>query len=212
LKRLDLSNNAFTGVIPSLIGQLQGASVLLKGIFFHTNTTAPLSLCVLIGVEEFDLADNATFCPTEQNALSDFYDSAKGSEWTDRTDWKDEYASYCDWKGVAWDDENHVTKLNLTNNGLSGRLSKSIGNLSFIEVLDLSDNDVKVMSILVHGLSPFFICLTSFIANSFKIMIPPSWSRLNTHRDRFRLRLACFPTSLICVSATIRSQERHLQA
>jgi len=38
-----------------------------------------------------------------------------------------------------------VIELNLSNNGLSGRLSESIGNLTFIEVLDLSDNDIKVM-------------------------------------------------------------------
>ena len=37
-----------------------------------------------------------------------------------------------------------MTKLNLTNNGLSGRLSESIGDLTFIKELDLSDNDIKV--------------------------------------------------------------------
>jgi len=160
----------FTGVIPSQIGQLKGACVFLKDNVLHTNTTAPLSLCVLVGVEKFDLADNATFCPPERNALSDFYDSAKGTAWTPhRTDWMDEYASHCGWKGVTCDDENHVTKLNLTNNGLSGRLSESIGNLTFIEVLDLSDNDIKVMSICSFH---YIIGLCSFIANSYKTITP----------------------------------------
>ena len=100
---------------------------------------------MLLSVNEFDLANEPAFCPLERNALSDFYDSAKGGEWTDRTNWKDEYASFCDWKGVTCDDgKNHVTKLNLTNNGLSGRLSESIGDLTFIKELDLSDNDIKV--------------------------------------------------------------------
>ncbi|KAK1734014.1 leucine-rich repeat protein [Skeletonema marinoi] len=145
LNHLDLSNNTLSGTIPSQIGLLQGASILLKDNLFE-DKTSPLGLCMLHGVEAFDLAQDIKFCPIERNALSDFYDSAKGAEWTDRTNWLDgnEYASYCEWDGVTCDDTNqHVTELNLSNNGLSGRLSKSIGNLKFIEVLDLSDNDIK---------------------------------------------------------------------
>eukprot|EP00985_Skeletonema_marinoi_P001301 scaffold517_cov140-Skeletonema_marinoi.AAC.14 len=140
LKRLGLSNNAFTGVIPYQIGQLQGASVLLKENHFqNTSTTAPLSLCVERGVEEFDLADDTVLCPPDRNVLRDFYHSAKGVEWTNGSLWLDEYVSCCDWKGVTCgDDMNHVTKLSLSNNGLSGRLSESIGNLTFMKELDLS--------------------------------------------------------------------------
>eukprot|EP00985_Skeletonema_marinoi_P021635 scaffold13377_cov117-Skeletonema_marinoi.AAC.6 len=144
LKLLGLTNNAFTGVIPYQIGQLQGASVLLKENHFqNTSTTAPLNLCLEREVKEFDLADDTVLCPPDRNVLSDFYDSAKGAEWTDGSLWLDEYASCCDWKGVACDDMNHVTKLSLSNNGLSGRLSKSIGNLTFMTEMDLSDNDIK---------------------------------------------------------------------
>ncbi len=77
--------------------------------------------------------------------MSDFYDSAKGAEWTVRTNWQHKYTSYCKWKGVTCDNTNQVTELKLRNNGLSGRLSKSIGNLTSIEVLDLGDNDIKVI-------------------------------------------------------------------
>eukprot|EP00984_Skeletonema_dohrnii_P028680 scaffold18734_cov115-Skeletonema_dohrnii-CCMP3373.AAC.8 len=80
----------------------------------------------------------------ERNALSDFYDSTKGAEWTDSTNWLDDTKSYCEWHGVTCDEgENHVIKLELDNNGLSGRLRESIGNFAFIEKLDLSDNDIK---------------------------------------------------------------------
>ena len=144
LKHLDLSNNKLTGVIPSQLGQLQGASVLLKSNDFD-DKTAPLSLCMLLSVNEFDLANQTAFCPLERNALSDFYDTAKGAEWTNGTNWKDEYASFCDWKGVTCNDgRNHVTKINLSNNGLSGRLSESVGKLTFIKELDLSGNGIKV--------------------------------------------------------------------
>eukprot|EP00985_Skeletonema_marinoi_P018427 scaffold10296_cov84-Skeletonema_marinoi.AAC.3 len=142
LKRLFLSNNTFTGTIPFQVGQLEGASIMLKDNGFNTSTTAPRSLCMLVSVKEFDLADDTILCPPERNALSDFYDVAKGAEWTDGTNWRDEYASYCEWKGVTCNGT-HVTKLNLTNNGLSGRMSERIGNLTFIKVLDLSDNNIK---------------------------------------------------------------------
>ena len=150
LKRLGLANNTLSGVIPSQIGQLRGAAVLLKGNLnlFHNSSFAPLSLCLEREVKVFDLANDTTLCPIERNALSDIYDSAKGAEWKDGTNWQHEYASYCDWKGVTCDNNtNHVTKLNLRHNDLSGRLSESIGNLTSIEMLDLSDNDIKVMLI-----------------------------------------------------------------
>ena len=147
MKRLDLSYNALSGVIPAEIGQLQGASILLERNHFHSSTNAPLSLCLESLVKDFDLIDNVTFCPLERYALVDFYNSAKGAEWTDRSDWIDEYVNHCDWRGVTCDNAtNRVTKLNLRNNGLSGKLSESIGKLSSIEVLDLSDNDIKVTS------------------------------------------------------------------
>ena len=158
MKLLDLSNNTLSGVIPSEIGQLQGASVFLSDNPFQ-NSSAPLSLCMLRSGEVFDLANDTILCPIERNALSDLYDSTKGVEWTDRTNWQDEYKSYCDWKGegvTCNNNTNQLTKLELRNNGLSGRLSTSIGNLHSIEVLDLSDNDIKVM---FNVLNAFYCCL-----------------------------------------------------
>lgn len=108
---------------------------------------APLSLCVNDG---FDMRNDEAMCPTERSALQKIYDAAKGREWTEDTDestkvaWLDEYGSHCDWLGITCDSSGHVRKLNLTNNGLSGKLSESIGDLTFLEVLDLRDNDIKV--------------------------------------------------------------------
>ncbi len=149
LKRLDLSNNTLSGRIPSQIGELEGASILLGGnLFYNSSETAPLRLCTLSSVKAFDLESDTTLCPMERNVLSDFYYSAKGGEWTDSTNWVDEYTSYCEWKGVTCEND-RVTILNLKNNGLSGRLSERIGDLTAIEVLDLSDNDIKVIIIMI---------------------------------------------------------------
>eukprot|EP00984_Skeletonema_dohrnii_P010749 scaffold4227_cov78-Skeletonema_dohrnii-CCMP3373.AAC.1 len=142
LRRLGLANNTLSGTIPFQIGQLQGVSVLLKGNSFDNSSIAPLGLCTLRSVIEFDLANDTQLCPVERNALSDFYDSTKGAEWTDSTNWLDEN-EHCDWHGVICDVSNRVIKLELRNNGLSGRLRESIKDLTLMDVLDLSDNDIK---------------------------------------------------------------------
>ena len=108
------------------------------------NDISPLSLCSLIRVKVSDLVDNTHFCPIERTGLSYFYYDAKGGEWTNGTNWNHEYASHCHWKGVKCEDD-RVTELHLSNNGLSGRLSPSIGKFTSLKVLDLSDNDIKVM-------------------------------------------------------------------
>ena len=91
----------------------------------------------------FDLRYNTNLCPTERNALKEFFDVSKGGEWTDSTNWTDPYMSHCFWRGVDCM-ESIVTGLDLANNGLSGKLTVKIANLSSLEILDLSDNDIKV--------------------------------------------------------------------
>ncbi|CAD6243522.1 unnamed protein product [Miscanthus lutarioriparius] len=48
----------------------------------------------------------------------------------------------CKWRGVTCNSKNHgrVTALNLTGQGLSGSISPSVGNLTFLHTLDLSTN------------------------------------------------------------------------
>ena len=96
--------------------------------------------------------NNEHMCPVERSALKRIYDAAKGREWTEDTKvdsdgiavaWLNEHKSHCKWLGVSCDTSGHVIGLNLTNNALSGKLSQSIGNLAFLEVLDVRDNDIK---------------------------------------------------------------------
>ena len=86
-------------------------------------------------------------CPTERNALKVFYESAKGDEWTVTDNWVDEFIHQCAWYGILCSEDEadrKVVNMTLVNNGLSGKLSASIANLSSLVVLDLSDNDIKV--------------------------------------------------------------------
>ena len=116
----------------------------LRSFSFRINP-APLGLCNNQG---FDGINDNFSCPPERNALRDFYESAKGREWTKSDLWLDPYESHCSWHGVECqrnkNGENATYKLNLTSNGLSGTLSKNISMLRSIKILDLADNDLKV--------------------------------------------------------------------
>ena len=85
------------------------------------------------------------------------FNSAKGLEWTVSDNWLDEYISHCAWHGVTCDVTNTSTlKLELKNNGLSGKLSEKIADLGYLNVLDLGDNDIKVCFESLHILSRNF--------------------------------------------------------
>ena len=105
---------------------------------------APLDLCLLEG---FGSVSDRRLCPPERTSLSDFYNAAKGPEWTKSTNWMSQYESFCLWHGVICSDTNDTVSLKLPSNGLSGTLSKNIGGLKSISVLDLSDNNIKVCGV-----------------------------------------------------------------
>ena len=92
----------------------------------------------------FDLANDTRMCPTERNALKEFYDSAKGNDWTKSDNWMDPHIGHCDWHGINCNGANKTVKLELQNNGLSGNISPNIAKLSSLEVLDLNNNNIKV--------------------------------------------------------------------
>lgn len=103
---------------------------------------APLGLCY--DVEGFDLKNDAKYCPPERNALQDFFNAAKGQEWTNSERWGDQFASPCLWFGITCSNvTNQPIVLNLASNGLSGILNSSIGILRSLQSIDLSDNDIK---------------------------------------------------------------------
>ena len=86
----------------------------------------------------------------ERNALKEFHDSAKGSEWTVSTNWMDPHIGHCEWYGVKCDDANNTVELELPSNGLSGTLTPNIANLIALKVLNLTDNNIKVRHVTVQ--------------------------------------------------------------
>ncbi|KAI3828099.1 hypothetical protein L1987_02196 [Smallanthus sonchifolius] len=57
------------------------------------------------------------------------------------TSWNDSNTNFCQWQGVTCNPfHQRVTLLNLTSQGISGRLSPFIGNLSFLKVIHFQNN------------------------------------------------------------------------
>ncbi|EJK57793.1 hypothetical protein THAOC_22130, partial [Thalassiosira oceanica] len=225
---LDLSNNNFISRIPSELGSLQSdATVRLAGNQFDNTFLAPLSVCTIGHSQDsqgyFDLSDQPEYCPSERAALADFYNKAKGLEWTESTtqvpdlatnqllsslvdpapllyrtvSWLDDYDSHCLWKGVTCEDGRTI-KIELRANGLSGRLSSSIGMLKDLRVLDISDNDIKdTIPSEIGLLEQLEFLKLSF--NQFQREVPPDIENLRklklfqAHGNRITGTVTLFP-------------------
>ena len=92
---------------------------------------------------------------SEKQALLGLYTSAGGANWTHS--WNNrphfQFTDPCEqnWYGVTCNSGNtHVLKLDLTNNGLSGYIHPSLGNLTHLEKLTLGKN--KLVGIIPFSL------------------------------------------------------------
>lgn len=74
-------------------------------------------------------------------ALVDFYRAMKGAEWVEDSNWVSE-APLELWHGVTTSEEGRVAGVRLPSNNLVGFLPFSIGQLNYLEVLDLSSNRI----------------------------------------------------------------------
>jgi len=76
----------------------------------------------------------------EYDALVALYDATNGDNWTHNTNWKTTVPiDY--WQGVSVDNE-HITKINLNSNQLSGSIPSELGNLTNLQSLNLSGNQL----------------------------------------------------------------------
>ena len=78
---------------------------------------------------------------TDRAALAALYDATGGPGWTDSTNWKTS-APLGEWYGVTTDAAGRVTRLELRENGLSGRLPAQLGDLSNLRWLRLGSNEL----------------------------------------------------------------------
>jgi Leucine-rich repeat (LRR) protein len=78
----------------------------------------------------------------ELQVLTSLYHSSSGSTWTVSTSWLDE-VSHCSWFGVTCDDDNHVSKIELSSNNLRGSVPlRALLRLPYLKVLKIDGNSV----------------------------------------------------------------------
>ena len=124
--------------------------------------TAMSLVAVLLYMASLSLATTSSSNFTDLSALLAFKSEIKtdpnnvlGSNWT-------EPGSFCNWVGVSCSRRRQrVTALNLTGMGLQGTISPYVGNLSFLVMLDLSNNSFHGHLIpeigLLHRLKLLFL-------------------------------------------------------
>jgi len=78
---------------------------------------------------------------TQRQILEVFHTATtKGGPWNGVDDWNDKTKPVCRMTGVVCDTQNHVVEISLKNRNLQGHIPDQLGSLSFLEVLDVSDN------------------------------------------------------------------------
>ena len=78
----------------------------------------------------------------EKAALMALYNTTTGTGWNDNTNWGTDQPLGT-WYGVTTSGEGHVTRLELQDNNLVGTLPTEIGNLPYLEVLNLRLNTIS---------------------------------------------------------------------
>jgi len=139
LGALDLRRNNLTGPIPSKLLALS-----LRTFFFGGNQDlcAPGTAAFvtwLDGIGRND-AERESFCnAADVTVLKSLYELSGGSAWTASDGWRGDGAVE-EWHGVSADSLGRVRMLDLSRNGLAGRLPRSLGELAHMTEFRIADN------------------------------------------------------------------------
>jgi hypothetical protein len=99
-----------------------------------------LSIRLLLAAQEH--ANQAQIPSNERAALIALFESTGGDKWKHHDHWQGAEGTECDWYGVecSHDKDNHVTSLDLTDNGLVGSVPQTLSDLKQVQWLVLSGN------------------------------------------------------------------------
>ena len=165
LKGLDLSDNELTGPIPPELGNLTN----LKTLYLNNNhLTGPLpsSFLDMDSGQQFWLDSNyglcvpgstsfvrwskripdfkaGAFCNDSDRAiLNALHEVTGGSDWPNSSGWRGD-GVLGEWYGVSVDSLGRVTELDLSHNGLRGRVPGSLALLSQMAKLKIDGNSIS---------------------------------------------------------------------
>jgi len=144
LEKLDLSLNSLNGTLPLefvKFGPQKDVEIKLEGNHGLTGIAA-LNICRK-AQHVFDLTKNETVCPEERTILADIFSklNLNPDDWVGNgMNIQDE--PYCNWKYVTCNRNGRVQEIVINSTSLSGTISRSIGSLTHLEVLNLLDNQI----------------------------------------------------------------------
>ena len=122
LSMLDLRYNLIEGCIPSSL-KVSDLRINPQGNESH--------------LPEYELTSCSGTTSSDSLILANLYEATQGAEWTDPWDLSTPFAT---WSGVTTNVQGRVTALDLRSRNLQGSLPDELGNLPYIESLQLEGN------------------------------------------------------------------------
>ena len=146
---LSASPTSFYFVVPP-ITFTKGITVTIEADGLHHPIVQTTSKPVEVGrgvMKSFNSVDTEAILNEEADlqldALKALYNSTDGANWTaNKWDTSKPLSDATAWPGVTADAHGVVTKIVLSNSGLSGSLPAALGNLTYLEEFDLSNNNL----------------------------------------------------------------------
>ena len=151
LSFLDLEDNELIGEIPIALGNLPKLERAVLG--GNAGLCLPEDFPPTSPIVEEAQRQNIPICD-DTVFLEALYHATNGPNWTNSTDWLTDRPLSA-WFGISTDSSDRVTAVDLPSNGLTGEIPASVGNLSAVTRVDLSDNPGLCLAADFPLTSPF---------------------------------------------------------
>jgi hypothetical protein len=161
---------------------------------FNAGGNSPQKQALLwIAAEDEASLPNTHEALLERYILAVFYFGSKPDTWVNSNQWMSA-AGHCSWHGIqcvaredeteesgiskTYDDDDHITAINLASNGMDGTIPPEFGKLSNTLTLDLAHNNIKGQLPEFHQNLRYILCRKNALAGT----IPESITQLtNLH-------------------------------